>query len=115
MNRGVFWLINGKLFAFPFDGSHPEGIAKSGNTYNHQKLWDSVKPKGCRLPFDWYPRGRVELTKQNVPVIYMSPLIGAEWIPEIMTQFALRCEPVIRYDHSVHYHCYIDKENSHEI
>ena len=114
MNRGVFWLINGKLFAFPFDGSHPEGIAKSGNTYNHKKLWDSLKPAGRHVPFDWYPRGRVELTKQNVPVIYMSPHIGTEWIPEIMTQFALRCEPVIRYDHSVHYHCYIDKENLYE-
>ena len=114
MTRGVFWLMNGKLFAFPFDGSHPEGIAKSGNTYNHQKLWDSVKPKGCRVPFNWYPRGRVELTKQNVPVIYMSPHIGVAWIPQILTAFGIHISPVIRYDHSVHYHCHLDEENLHE-
>lgn len=38
MKRGVFWLIDGKLLVFPFDGSYPEGVAKSGNSYNHQKL-----------------------------------------------------------------------------
>ena len=111
MKRGVFWLINGKLFAFPFDGNHPEGIAKSGNTYNHKKLWDSLKPTGRNVPFDYYPRGRVEITNQDEPVIYMSPHIGAEWLGQIMLAFEIAAVPVIRYDHSIHYHCYLDREN----
>lgn len=111
MKRGVFWLIGGKLFAYPFDGSYPDGIAKSGNTYNHKKLWDSLRPAGRHVPFDWYPRGRVEITNQNEPVIYMSPHIGTEWIPQIMLLFEIGQEPVIRYDHSEHYRCYLDKES----
>ena len=112
MKRGVFWLINGKLFAFPFDGSHSEGVAKSGNTYNHKKLWDAIKPAGRNVPFDYYPRGRVEITNQNEPVIYMSPHISAEWLGQIMLAFEIAAIPVIRYDHSIHYHCYLDRENS---
>lgn len=111
MKRGVFWLIEGKLLAFPFDGSHTEGIAKFGNTYNHQKLWSSVKPLGNRVPFDRYPRGRVELTSQNVPVIYMSPHITKDWIPQIAAAFDIHGDLVIGYDHSRHYQCYLDKEN----
>lgn len=44
MYKVVFWLINGELFVLPFDGSYPEGIAKSGDTYNHKKLWKYIKP-----------------------------------------------------------------------
>lgn len=44
--RGVFWLIDDQIFSFPYyedyDGS---GIAKSGLTFNHKKLWNDVKPK----------------------------------------------------------------------
>lgn len=111
MKRGVFWLIEGQLLAYPFDGSHPEGIAKSENTYNHKKLWDSLKPAGRHVPFDYYPRGRVEITNQNVPVIYMSPHIGTEWVGQIMLAFEIPTVPVIRYDYSMHYHCYLDKES----
>ncbi len=46
MARGVFWVIDQKLYAFPFDGRYPAGTAKSGKTYNHEKLWGLVRPKG---------------------------------------------------------------------
>ena len=111
MKRGVFWLIDDRLYAYPFDGSYPEGIAKSGNTYNHKKLWDSIKPKRFQVPFDYFPRGRVEITNQNKPVIYMSPHIGKEWLEQIMLVFEISAVPVIRYDHSIHYHCFLDREN----
>ena len=46
MKQGVFWLIDNKLLAIPFDKSkYPDGIAKSGDTYNHEKLWKYVKPQ----------------------------------------------------------------------
>ena len=45
--RGVFWVIEGKLFAYPFYSGYDEGIAKSGDTYNHAKLWPLIRPHGC--------------------------------------------------------------------
>ena len=67
---GVFWLIGDELSAFPFDKEkYPEAFAKSGNTYNHEKLWEAVKPKGCGKPFDYYPRGRVVTAKNGKAVI----------------------------------------------
>lgn len=108
MKRGVFWLIEGKLHCFPFDGRYPDGTAKSGNTYNHEKLWQIVRPRKCSVPFDYYPRGRVEITPKGKAVIYMSPHIGAEYLPEIYAAFALDSAGV-KYDHSAHYHCFLDR------
>ena len=34
--RSVFWVVEGKLLAFPFDETATVGIAKSGNTFNHK-------------------------------------------------------------------------------
>lgn len=36
--KGAFWIIDGRMLAFSFDGTYSEGIAKSGDTYNHKKL-----------------------------------------------------------------------------
>ena len=107
--EGVFWIIEDELYAFPFlEGQYVSGIAKSGTTYNHQKLWDEVKPKGCNKNFDYYPRGRVVASSKQ-PIIYMSPHVDSKFIPEIKVQFGLRNEPKIIYDNSEHYKCYLDK------
>ena len=37
-SRGVFWIIDDELLAFPFMENDVNGIAKSGNTYNHKEL-----------------------------------------------------------------------------
>ena len=108
MYKGVFWLIDDELLAFPFDGSYPEGTAKSGDTYNHKLLWDIVHPKGCRKPFDYYPRGRVELSGKGKAVIYMSPHIGHEYIEVIKIKFRLIGDVTVKYDNSRHYRCYTD-------
>ena len=107
-NRGVFWVIDDKLYAFPFMEYSEFGIAKSGATYNHKKLWEYVKPKGCMRPFDYYPRGRVEFTGKGKPIIYMNSNIDDRFISEIRTEFGLRTEPIIRYDYSSHYMCHLD-------
>ena len=108
MLRGVFWVVNGKLLAFPFREGAQLGVAKSGNTYNHRLLWEHVKPQGCKKPFNYYPRGRVEITQQGVPILYMNPNVPESLLPGIMTTFELLLPPVIRYDYSRHYHCYLD-------
>lgn len=108
MSRGVFWIIDDELLAFPFTDEYSEGIAKSGNTYNHKKLWNEIKPRGCNKPYNYYPRGRVEITNKGKPVIYMNPNIDNDFIQLIKTEFGLRETPTIRYDNSQHYKCYLD-------
>ena len=87
MKKGVFWLIDGDLKCYPFGGRIREGIAKSGNTYNHKKLWEHIRPKGCNKSFDYYPRGRVEISAKGNGVIYMSPHIGNEDVTQICEEF----------------------------
>ncbi len=110
MKRGVFWLIEGELKCYPFDGSFPEGIAKSDNTYNHKKLWDHICPKGCNKAFDFYPRGRVEISSKGKAIVYMSPYIAGNYISQICKEFKINDDPVVRYDHSEHYQCNTDRE-----
>ncbi len=107
MKKGIFWIIDGKLLAFPFDGEIHEGIAKSGDTYNHKLLWEHIKP--CSKAFDFYPRGRVDIKSEGRAVIYMNPNIGEEYIPEIKNAFGLSSNPDIKYDYSNHYKCYLDR------
>lgn len=109
-HRGVFWVVDGKLLAFPFREGDQVGLAKSGKTYNHKKLWEAVRPKGCKEPFDYYPRGRVELSKPGVPILYMSPHVEEGLIPEIKAAFGLHRDPLVNYDHSSHYHCHLDED-----
>lgn len=109
LSRGAFWVVDGELLAFPFvGGSYTNGVAKSGLTYNHEKLWDDVKPKGCNKSFDYYPRGRVEIGNNNNVTIYMNPNVGENIIPQIKTAFGIVEEPRIIYDYSNHYKCYLD-------
>lgn len=107
--RGVFRLIDGRLLCFPFEENVEYGIAKSGRTYNHKLLWEHVRPAGCRVSFDYYPRGRVEIDPKGRPVVYMSPHIGAERTVEIKKAFSLSAEPIVRIDGSRHYRSYLDK------
>ena len=106
--RGVFWIVERELLAFPFrEGSMP-GMAKSGKTYNHRLLWPYVKPVKCRKSYDYYPRGRIDINGKGEVVIYMNPNIGEEWIPILCQMFELDKAPVIRYDYSKHYRCWMD-------
>ena len=107
-SRGVFWVIDDELLAFPFMEDDVNGIAKSGNTYNHKKLWPDVRPRGCNKPYNYYPRGRVDFSNKGKPIIYMNPNISDDIISDIKIKFGLREEPTIRYDSSQHYKCYLD-------
>ncbi len=108
MLRGVFWIVEEELMAFPFDEKITYGIAKSGKTYNHKLLWEYIRPKGCNKAFDYYPRGRVDMTGKGRPIIYMSPHVDKKFIPEILMAFGIKENPIIKYDSSRHYHCCLD-------
>ena len=107
LKRGVFWIVEGKLLAFPFDESAQERIAKSGKTYNHKLLWEHIKP--CNKPFDYYPRGRVGYNAKGAAIIYMNPQIEDKYRSEIKAAFRITSDPMIKYDHSEHYKCYLDR------
>lgn len=109
MLRGVFWVVDGKLLAFPFREGAQMGIAKSGNTYNHRLLWEHVKPHGCKKPFDYYPRGRVEISRQGVPILYVNPNVSETLLAETVARFEITDQPLLRWDHSRHYFCYLDR------
>ena len=105
--RGVFWIVDDKLLAFPFYETATQGIAKSGNTFNHKLLWKHIKP--CNKPFNYFPRGRVDYNSKGNAIIYMNPNVEDKYIDEIKTAFGIKTQPIIRYDFSEHYKCYLDK------
>lgn len=106
--QGVFWVIDDRLYAFPFYEGANVGVAKSGDTYNHKKLWQEVKPNGCNKSYNYYPRGRVMFDNKNRPVIYMNPNIDNGFLSHIKSEFGLRENPIVKYDCSKHYKCHID-------
>ena len=105
-SRGVFWLIEDKIFAFPFYDNANIGVSKSGVTFNHKRLWNDMKLSN--IPYNYYPRGRVDFDNKGRPIIYMNPNIGEEYISDIQKEFGLRTTPKIFYDNSEHYKCYLD-------
>lgn len=109
MKQGVFWLIDNKLLAISFDKSkHPDDIAKSGDTYNHEKLWKYVKHQNCNKPYNYYPRGRVVKGTKSKAIVYMNPNITNEFISSIKEMFEIKEEPIIKLDYSRHYKCFLD-------
>lgn len=106
--KGVFWVVDNELLAYPFDGKIKEGIEKSGDTYNHKMLWNYLKP--YNKSFDYYPRGRVDINSKGIAIIYMNYNIDEKFIPKIKDVFKITSEPILRYDYSNHYKCYLDKD-----
>ena len=81
-SRGVFWIVDNELLAFPFINDS-YGVSKSGLTYNHEKLWKELKV-GRNIPYNYYPRGRVEFSSSGRPIVWMNPNIDEdEFIPKL--------------------------------
>ena len=108
--RGVFWQIEDEFVMAKYEEGDTKGLSKSGTNYNHERLWEHVKPKGCNKKFNYYPRGRVEISNKGKPVIYMSPYIDAELVKVVVDAFGISEEPVIHIDGSRHYYCHFDEE-----
>lgn len=109
LSEGIFWIVDDKLLAFPFGSvDSSNGVAKSGNTYNHKRLWNDLRPNNNKHPYNYYPRGRVVIDNQGRPVIYMNPNVDDIFIREIRQEFGILGEPKIIIDNSDHYKCYLD-------
>lgn len=101
-------MIDGVLSAYPFvEGVDGGGAARSGATYNHQKLWEQLHGS-LGEPYNYYPRGRVDADNRGQPVIYMSPHVSPALLSEIQAVFDITSQPLLRYDNSRHYRCHLD-------
>ena len=127
---GVFWIIdtdnieNNKKYCFkipcdtngnPRDTQKYDLNAKSGTTYNHEKLWKMLGSKFTNnKPYNYYPRGRVDISNSKV-IVYLNPLINTSEIQEfIKKEFNLTSHNGIKKvtfksDGSEHYKCYLDR------
>jgi len=131
---GVFWILSDSydlsdhkllIFGIPCDhdgnplNTHSiELNSKSGNSYNHKKLWESeVKNNSEYSPYNkkdynYYPRGRVEIS-HNRAIIYLNPNINkSNYIDEIKEKFGLSSSNIpevrVKVDGSIHYQCFLD-------
>lgn len=98
------------MLAFPYDPNEFE-FAKSRNglTYTHKKLWTEIAQKYRNKPYNYYPRGRVDVDNKGRSVIYVNPNITDEDLREIRRQFGIIKEPIVKYDNSNHYKCHLDE------
>lgn len=109
--NGIFWYLDDqdKLLSYPFGSVDSfAGIAKSGNTYNHKKLWEDLHIS--KKPYNYYPRGRVDWDNQGRATIYLNPNIQEDVISRIKSDFGIRFSDDCRieYDYSNHYKCHLD-------
>lgn len=123
LSSGVFWLKDIDLpttelfFTLPTtpDGEtavgEAEGIAKSGKNYNHERLWNCLPADLTdRKPFNYYPRGRVEI-RNNKATVFLNPYLMTDRIKDLIaTEYGLSALPVVRFvaDNSTHYRFYAD-------
>jgi hypothetical protein len=136
LSYGIFWIIsdyhdlsNHKLLFFDVPCT-PDGVpsdipsiafnAKSSDTYNHKKIWDTeIKGNSIHKPYNkkeynYYPRGRIVISN-NKADIYLNPHINKpDFIREIKLKFGLTPNNISKTreinDNSAHYQCFLDWE-----
>lgn len=93
LSKGVFWIKDPEnptdelTFPIPsglngetLDSSSviASGMANSGLTYNHSRIWRELSHSLTDgKPFDYYPRGRVEI-RNGEAKIFANPLLGSD-------------------------------------
>lgn len=126
--KGVFWIIdpnnieNNKNYCFTIpsdqygniDSTDLELNAKTGTTYNHEKLWKSLPRLFTQgKQYNYFPRGRVEIQNSKA-TIYLNPTINNEEVQKfLIDEFHLTKSNginkiVFHSDGSEHYKCYLD-------
>lgn len=125
--QGIFWIVyednldNNKPYCITipsdsYGNVDSEGLtAKSGSTHNHKKVWSMMSSKLTHnKPFDYYPRGRVQIANGKA-IIYLNPNIYYDEVIEFITkEFNLTrnngiSKVIPKADGSEHYKCYLDR------
>ena len=127
--NGIFWITEldnrdaeQLIFRIPVTPAgkviEPEKLdlnSKNVDNYNHRLLWEKLSKKITQnKPYNYYPRGRVEI-KRGKAVIYANPNICCEELINLLVErFGLTKENGInevnlKPDGSDHYKCYLDR------
>lgn len=129
--RGIFWIpdvnnvrSSNLYFTIPCDvfgdindpEFHiPDSMSSTGSdNYNHQRVWNSLDRRYTKgKPFNYYPRGRVEISN-GVAKVFHSPRIPQDELRQfVIDKFNLTQHNGIKKikmiaDGSDHYRCYLD-------
>lgn len=135
LSSGIFWVLTDDLaldcymllsFEVPCDrygtpvGRHALQLnSKNGKTYNHQKVWETVVQQDSsyrpynKKPYDYYPRGRVQIAN-NKAQIYLNQNIYTESVIKVIKEaFGLSPNAIsqirVVVDNSAHYCCWMDQ------
>jgi hypothetical protein len=99
--RGLFWYVDGELLCFPVSSAEVDTV---GN--NHRRFWETLPHSlTCGMPYNYFPRGRVEL-RHGKAVVYLNPsLCTPEIDARIRHAFSLPDEMPLSFkaDGSRHY------------
>lgn len=124
LSRGIFWVVAES--ESEFDAAHIVAFSKpcdvcgaffdagglssaDGTNYNHKATWATL-PKSIThgKPFDYYPRGRVEVHSGKATVWLNENILPLS--DEIVRLFGLESVTVtVRVDGSRHYQCHFDR------
>lgn len=124
--NGVFWVNDDVIISVKYPcTSDGKMICADNETEeklmrklaNHKKLWEKLPHYiTAGLPFNYLPRGRVEIRRGGKAIIFCSPHICTEETKQLMTEeFGLTAENGITHislkaDGSAHYRCALDNE-----
>ncbi len=128
LSKGIFWvladsiedIVASNLLAFAthcdIEGNAYDGSlfnSKYGNSFNHKATWHMLSAKVTRrYDFDYYPRGRVEITRGKATIWLNGMLCVDEIVADITKQFGLEQVDSIKVaiDGSEHYKCHFDRQ-----
>ena len=124
--NGVFWVNDDVIISVKYPCTSDGKLICADNETeeklmrklaNHQKLWGELPHYiTAGLPFNYLPRGRVEIRKGGKAIIFCSLHICTEETKQLMTEeFGLTAENGITHisikaDGSAHYRCALDNE-----
>lgn len=124
MCKGIFWLIQEneeeyilsvKVQCDKFGETHEKAVysSKSGDNFNHKVEWERLarKKTGCK-PYNYFPRGRVEISKGKITVFCHPYLLQDKYVDMIAKEFDFSDTLLIchyKADNSHHYQALLYK------
>ena len=111
IQKGNFTLLS-KLIPVDYNGNYLDDSKGTKGFTSHKKLWNEYQLK-YNVEYDYYPRGRVEISR-GIVTVYHSPHIPQDELKQwLIDKFNLTTHNGIKKikmiaDGSEHYSCYLD-------